>query len=108
MPPRQTRRQYEIFWEREAELPERVALAWQEAGQKHDLADIMAGLENVMGELQRWSKRKFGNVLKELDKSRKELEALVLNNADQKEIRRVSDKLNELMYREDMLWLQRS
>jgi hypothetical protein len=68
----------------------------------------MSGLDQVMNDLQAWSKRKFGNVLRELEKARKELETLQLNNADQRDIRRVSDRMNELMYREEMLWLQRS
>jgi hypothetical protein len=106
--PKQPKRQYEIFWEREAKITEKIANAWKEAGEKTDLCDIMSGLDQVMNDLQAWSKRKFGNVLRELEKARKELEILQLNNADQRDIRRVSDRMNELMYREEMLWLQRS
>ena len=29
-------------------------------------------------------------------------------NADRMEIRRVSDEMNELLYREEMMWMQRS
>lgn len=39
-----------------------------------------------MATLQRWSKQKFGNVLRELEKSRKDIEVLLLNNADRREI----------------------
>jgi hypothetical protein len=49
---RQPKRQYEILWERESELAERVAEAWGEAGQKSDLADIMQELDKVMTTLQ--------------------------------------------------------
>ncbi|KAM0911781.1 hypothetical protein ACQ4PT_013257 [Festuca glaucescens] len=83
LPRRVPRRQYEILWERESELGERIAVAWGEAGQKSDLADIMNSLSHVMTMLQGWSKRKFGNVLRELDKARKNLENLRLNNAGQ-------------------------
>ncbi|KAM0911782.1 hypothetical protein ACQ4PT_013257 [Festuca glaucescens] len=76
LPRRVPRRQYEILWERESELGERIAVAWGEAGQKSDLADIMNSLSHVMTMLQGWSKRKFGNVLRELDKARKNLENL--------------------------------
>jgi hypothetical protein len=58
--------------------------------------------------LQAWSKRKFGYVLRELDKARKNLETLMLNNADQRDIRQATDYMQELLYREEMLWLQRS
>jgi hypothetical protein len=68
----------------------------------------MKSLDQVMSMLQGWSKRKFGNVLRELDKARKNLEYLRINNADQKEIRQATDHMQELLYREEMLWLQRS
>jgi hypothetical protein len=58
--------------------------------------------------LQGWSKRKFGNVLRELDKARKKLELLQQNNADQRDIRNATDHMQELLYREEMFWLQRS
>jgi hypothetical protein len=108
MPCRQPRRQYEILWEREAALPEHIANAWKEAGDKFDLADIMKGLNGVMDALQAWSKKKFGNVLKELGKARKSLELLREANADQRAIRQATDHMQELLYREELLWLQRS
>jgi hypothetical protein len=98
------KRNYEIFWERESDLGER----WDEAGQKNDLGDVMKSLDQVMSMLQAWSKRKFGYVLRELDKARKNLETLMLNNADQRDIRQATDYMQELLYREEMLWLQRS
>jgi hypothetical protein len=71
------------MWEHESELGEKIATAWGEAGQKNNLADIMSSLDQVMSMLQGWSKSKFGNVLRELDKARKNLEHLRLNNAEQ-------------------------
>jgi hypothetical protein len=96
------------MWERESDLAERVAAAWGAAGQKNDLGDIMRGLDGVMDTLQCWSKKRFGNILKELKKARENLEFLKINNADQREIRRASDHMQELLYKEEMLWLQRS
>jgi hypothetical protein len=107
-PCKQPRRQYEILWERAADLPERVAQSWGEAGQKADMGDIMKGLDNVMTTLQNWSKRKFGNIVRELQKARKKLETLLANNASQHEIRQATDHMNEMLYREELLWLQRS
>jgi hypothetical protein len=69
--PRCLRRQHEIFWERTPELPEHIANAWKETGSKHDLGGIMHGLDSVMSSLQEWSKKKFGSILKELNKARK-------------------------------------
>jgi hypothetical protein len=105
---RPQKRQYEVLWERAAELPEKIAHAWTEAGPKGDLAAVSKGLNEVMTVLQSWSKRKFGNILRELDKARKQLELLMLNGASQQEIRKASDHLQEMLYREELLWLQRS
>lgn len=103
----QPRRHYEIMWERAAELPEIIAAAWRSTGTKKNLGEIKAGLDSLMTHLQGWSKKRFGNTLK-LEKVRKELEELRANNADQREIRRKSDYMHELLYREEMLWMQRS
>jgi hypothetical protein len=89
-------------------LGERIAAAWGEAGQKCNLNEIMQGLDQVMSMLQQWSKKKFGNVLRERNKASKHLETLKLNNASQEDIRRATDHMQELLYREEMLWLQRS
>jgi hypothetical protein len=108
VPQRRPQRQYEIMWERESALSEVVANAWREAGDKTDLADIMKGLDGVMSTLQSWSRKKFGNILRELSTARKKLESLKLANADHREIHRASDHMQELLYKEEMLWLQRS
>jgi exonuclease III len=68
--PRQPRRQYEIMWERESELSEKVAEACKNTGHKVDLGDVMKGLDGVMTSLQGWSKKKFGNVMQEIKKAR--------------------------------------
>jgi hypothetical protein len=85
-----------------------VANAWAEAGTKVDFGDIMRGLDDVMLALQGCSNKTFSNVVKEVQKAREQLELLTLNNADQKSIRQASDHMQELLYREEMLWLQRS
>ncbi|KAM0908155.1 hypothetical protein ACQ4PT_015643 [Festuca glaucescens] len=105
---RQPRRHYEVWWEQEAELPELIAQAWQEAGPKGDLSSVRAGLDKTMQVLQSWSRKKFGNLLAELDKCRKQLTALMQTGNDREAIRRVSDQMNELLYKEEMLWMQRS
>jgi hypothetical protein len=108
VPRRQAHRQYEILWEHESALSEVVANAWRESGQKQDLSDIMTGLDNVMTSLMGWSKKKFGNIVRELEKARKRVEVLLASNAEQHEIRKATDYMQELLYREEMLWMQRS
>jgi hypothetical protein len=104
----QPRRHYEIMWERSTELTEQIERAWEEAGPKASLDEVRKGLDTVMTELQGWSKKKFGSIKKELDKARKQLESLQAQNADQREIRKLTDHMNELLYKEEMIWLQRS
>jgi predicted CopG family antitoxin len=81
---------------------------WREENVLQDLKGIMIKLKTVMIRLQGWSNRKFSNVIQELDRNRKKLEQLLLTDGDSEEIREVSDYIDELLYREEMLWLQRS
>ena len=89
-------------------LPELIMNTWTELGSMPNLGDIASGLGNLMRPLQDWSHKKFGNVIKEINKSRSRLEELISMNADRKEIWEETDRMNELLYREQMLWMQRS
>jgi hypothetical protein len=51
--------------------------------------------------------QKFGNVTRELAKLREKLSILHANNNPREEIRATRDLMNETLYREEMLWLQR-
>ena len=74
----------------------------------HCLGYVHATLGSTMRNLGAWSREKFGNVSKEIAKSRTQLGELMLMNTDHCEIRKVTDRMNELPYREEMMWLQRS
>lgn len=93
-------RQYELFWERASELSEIIAAAWDQAGVEDNLCSIQNCLQKVMSSLQTWCRKKFGNIVRELDVVRKELEQLLSTQADQQEVRRVTDRMNELLYKE--------
>jgi hypothetical protein len=101
-------RQYEVMWERDPSLPEVIMNAWKDLGSMLNLGDVFVGLGSVMSQLQNWSRRKFGNVLKDINKSRSRLEELMSMNAYRKEICQETDRRNELLYREEMLRMQRS
>lgn len=73
-----------------------------------NLGDICKGLGSLMSELHVWSKKKFGSIVKRLEMSRVRLEELLANHADREEIRKVEDEMNELLYREELMWMQRS
>jgi hypothetical protein len=77
-------------------------------GEIKDLGDVGKALGSTMAKLHEWSKDKFGSVNEELRKSRCQLEELMHMNADRQEIRKITDRMNELLYREEMMWLQRS
>lgn len=99
---------YEIFRERETELTKVIDDSWDSSGEKSDLADISRALRRVMLDLHSWSRKKCKNVGREIEKGRKELAELIATNADSRLIQKATDTLHELLYREEMLWLQRS
>lgn len=100
-------RQYEVMWECEPALQDVIASAWREAGEKNTLGDVHAALRGTMCKLCYQSLENFGNVVMDIENSRTQLEDLMLMNADRCEIRKVTDKMNEL-YREELMWMQHS
>lgn len=87
---------YEIMWEREDSLGEAIKLAWEQEGTALNLGE--------------WSVRVFGSVsqeIKEIKAKVEELSSLDPINHDG-EIRKLYARLDELLYREEMMWLQRS
>lgn len=46
--------------------------------------------------------------MRELESTRKKLNLLLQSNGDQHEIKRLTDSMNELLYKKEFLWLQRS
>jgi hypothetical protein len=101
---------YGIMWEREPSLPEEIKEAWSACNNVLNLGDVATSLWQVMSELKVWSYRKFGAVNKELEKIRKQLEQLELQHpcTNQAELMTLRNCMDELLYREEMLWLQRS
>ena len=85
-----------------------IRKAWSAFGVMDDLGQVSTALRSTMSTLRRWSSKKFGNVSREINKSRSRLEELMRMNADRQEIREASDKLNDLLYKEEMIWLERS
>ncbi|KAE8821732.1 hypothetical protein D1007_00140 [Hordeum vulgare] len=99
---------YEIMWERDQKLPEFISQTWATARSGGDLGNVSTSLSSVMTALRIWSKANFGHVEKQIEDLRKELENLQLANADRLLIRMKMQQLDELLYREEMMWLQRS
>ncbi len=106
--PRQKCLHYEILWEREPDSAQVIKDSWSSSGEKSDLGDINRSLAKVMAALRSWSKTKVKNVGRELAKARKKLGDLIASDADNSQIRFATNQMNELLYKEEMLWLQRS
>ena len=99
---------YEIMWERHPALSEVVASRWRKSKPAGNLAVVRDALHEMMTGLRAWSKENFGHVATELEKLRAELADLQLRDADRTLIQQKMFQLDELLYREEMMWLQRS
>jgi hypothetical protein len=103
-------RRYEICWEREPSLASAVEEAWSKRVPCEDLGDINSVLNDVMSNLYRWKSDKFKHFPKEMEKKRILMEDLNTrsNTASELEKTRLAREMDELLYREEMAWLQRS
>jgi hypothetical protein len=98
---------YEIMWEREESLHEEIGKAWETAGQVQTLGDVSRALAKVKTSLKQWSLDKFGSVTKELKKLHDRMEELSrCGNADQEEFDKLRCRMEEGLYREEMMWLK--
>ena len=88
-------RRYEVFWETNSALPEVIKDAWAAVGVVQNLGQLRDALSKTMICLGSWS-RKFGNIKRELAKSRTQLEELMNMNADRQDIRTVTDRMSDL------------
>jgi hypothetical protein len=98
------------MWEREETLPGEIKHAWGIGAQAGNLGDIAGKLKGVMSALKTWSKEKFSAVTSELKRLCKEQEEL--HEKDPKEVgvdmEKIQTQMDELLYWEEMTWLQRS
>jgi hypothetical protein len=62
-----------------------------------------------MSSLKKWSQEHFGVVAKELAAIRESLETLSLQDpiANQEHITKLRKRMDELLYHEEMMWMQR-
>jgi hypothetical protein len=103
-------RRYEIVWEREPSLPAAIEEAWSRRIPGRDLGDVASSLRHVMDNLHDWRKTHFKSVPKEIEKKRAELEKLrELTDGPSIATRLGPEKeMDELLYREEIIWMQRS
>ena len=101
---------YEIMWEREESLGDVIMTSWDNAPAKSDLSSVASALRGVMHSLHDWSKEKFGSVRKKLEELRCQLSDLQsrMDDDSREQAKEVAREMNEMLYREEMMWLQRS
>jgi hypothetical protein len=103
-------RRYEIAWEREPSLAAAVEEAWSRRVPSEDLGDINFALKDVMSNLYKWKSVHFKSLHKEIERRRLLLEDLNLRTDVncEAEKSRLAKEMDELLYREEISWLQRS
>jgi hypothetical protein len=95
------------MWERVESLPAEIKKVWCASSDRESLGSLVQVLENMRLALRRWSKQQFGAVTDVLNKLRFELdEAKARPSASRADIRAISDRMDEVLYREEMMWLQ--
>jgi hypothetical protein len=101
---------YVIMWEREETLSSVVEKAWQRKNPGSDLGALAERLQVVTKDLKAWSRSNFWQITKQLEELHDEVVSLEcddpIRNWDA--ILTAKKKLDELLYREEMMWLQRS
>jgi hypothetical protein len=96
------------MWERVESLSVEIKRQWCSGAHKENLSDIVQSLSSLRTGLRQWSKQHFGAVTTQLSQLHKEMETVKARRPmDQREIRAITDRMDELLYREEM-WLQRS
>jgi hypothetical protein len=97
------------MWERVDSLADEINKVWLSTADRDNLRSLVNVLRNMQSSLRHWSKNNFGAMTGELDKLRRELEEVkartVVSRAD---IHVITDRMDELLYHEEMMWLQRS
>jgi hypothetical protein len=98
------------MWEREDSLQEEIVNAWESVGQMQSLGNITQALDIVRQSLKKWSMENFGFVTKELQKWMERIEALSAHTgaSQEEELERLRIRMDEIFYREEMMWIQRS
>lgn len=101
---------YEALWEREGSLQEVIEDSWKSSGPASSLKEIKEKLNVMQQNLSKWSSVKIGSVTRKVSKLRKRMHDLMNKTtslANDREIKKVGDELDELLLREEILWRQR-
>jgi hypothetical protein len=108
--PQKTRTfQYEIMFERVESLSEEIKKVWCSSNDKGNLGGVVSALRSVQKALRLWSQEHFSAVTREFAGLQCELEEIKSKPVVcKKETRTISDRMDELLFWEEMMWLQQS
>ena len=81
--------------------------SWGKSKPAGNRGAVQDTLKEMMNGLRVRSKENFGHVTSELEKLHHELTNLQLQDADKAVLWQKMQHIDELLYREEMLWLQR-
>ncbi|KAJ1260024.1 hypothetical protein BS78_10G200500 [Paspalum vaginatum] len=100
------------MWEREESLGVEIEKAWARRNPGSDLGVLAENLKQLSLALNSWSRENFGlgHVTKVIERLRKELDDLEWEDpVGNREVIQVKMRsMNENLYSEEMMWLQRS
>ena len=102
---------YEALWERETTLQPTIEECWKKMGAAANLAEIQKKIHDMQQSLSKWSATRIGSITRQTGSLRKRLKWLMHKppcEANDREIRKVSAELDEMLLREEILWRQRS
>lgn len=95
---------YEIMLKRDPAFEDCVKEKEATSG---DLGVIHNAVKRVLTSLKKWSSVHFGSVRKELDRLRERLAEVQADGSNEDDIKQAIRDMNKMLYREEMLWLQR-
>lgn len=102
---------YEQMWERKETLQPTIVATWNMKGPADDLQKICVKLQQMQKELRSWAERDFGSVIRKTAEIRKMISRLwnSPNTAGrQREEIKLTEELDEMLLREEIMWRQRS
>lgn len=87
-----------------------IEKAWLKRYSGNDLGSTAEALKIVTKELKSWSRSTFDQVTKQLESLREELDKLERDDpvGNRAAILAMKHELDEVLFREEMMWLQRS
>lgn len=102
---------YEVAWETHENLKETILSSWSASDSGDRVEGLKQKLQHLSNSLQRWDRRTFGSIRREMKTLKKKLEDLRNDPSrlgpDHSE-RKINERLVELYHREELLWRQRS